>query len=759
MLETRGAGGAPHRRAGTWGGLIAAGLAAALIVVPAGAHAGKQPKLVLKARGSVNQVYVTNAKRGERLRLTRKGKRVDRTRAGKLGGALFRDVKAGKGYRVRGKKRRASRTVRVMSGRNAPPSTKIYNQTLPAGLTAEERYGYLRTRDRTKLAVSVRLPGPANGGPYPTMVEYSGYGYARPSGAESGISQIANLLGFAVVDVNMRGTGCSGGAFDYFERLQALDGYDVIETVARQPWVKGDRVGMIGVSYGGISQLFVGATNPPHLAGITPLSVIDDTATTLYPGGILNTGFALEWAEDRVDDAKPASETTGQPWAHQRIEDGDEVCEANQVMHTEAPDLLQKVRDNQDYRPKVADPLNPNKFVHKIRSPVFLACQFNDEQTGAHCPRLVRNFTATDKKWFTFTNGLHIDALDPETFNRWYDFLKLYVAEERPNLGGTAALAPAIYQSAMGIPNVTLPPDPIQSEPTTYDEAVDAFEAEPPVRILFDSGAGETGLPGTPYPGFEASYDSFPIEGTEARSWFLGDDRTLSDAPPAEAGTDSFTWDKTTREPTNFTGNTGSGDLWTATPSYDWEQVDEANAASYLTDPLAEDVGMVGAGALEAWVKSPVPDVDLQVTVTEVRPDGKETYVQSGWLRASRRQLDPEQSTELEPIPTFKASDRQDMPVDEFEPLTVPLYYQGHVYRAGSRIRVTITAPSGDQPVWSFAETVPEAGTPEIEIAHSEDMPSRLILPEIPGLSAPTPLPPCPSLRGEPCREFEAPAP
>ena len=37
-------------------------------------------------------------------------------------------------------------------------------------------------------------------------------------------------MGFTVVDVNMRGTGCSGGAFDFFEPLQSLDGYDVIET-------------------------------------------------------------------------------------------------------------------------------------------------------------------------------------------------------------------------------------------------------------------------------------------------------------------------------------------------------------------------------------------------------------------------------------------------------------------------------------------------------------------------------------------------
>ena len=46
-------------------------------------------------------------------------------------------------------------------------------------------------------------------------------------------------MGFAVVDVNMRGTGCSGGAFDFFEPLQNLDGYDVVETIAHQPWVLG----------------------------------------------------------------------------------------------------------------------------------------------------------------------------------------------------------------------------------------------------------------------------------------------------------------------------------------------------------------------------------------------------------------------------------------------------------------------------------------------------------------------------------------
>jgi predicted acyl esterase len=179
----------------------------------------------------------------------------------------------------------------------------------------------------------------------------------------------------------------------------------VIETVARQPWAARHEVGMMGISYGGISQLFVAATRPPSLSAITPLSVIDDTATTLYPGGILNTGFALSWAKDRVHDAKPATAKGGQAWALKRIRGGDRTCKRNQVLHAEAVDLIAKSRANRYFVPKVADPLAPVRFVNRIRVPVYLACQWTDEQTGGHCPTLASRFTGTTRKWFTFTNG------------------------------------------------------------------------------------------------------------------------------------------------------------------------------------------------------------------------------------------------------------------------------------------------------------------------------------------------------------------
>jgi predicted acyl esterase len=547
----------------------------------------------------------------------------------------------------------------------------------------------------------------------------------------------------------MRGTGCSGGAFDYFEALQGLDGYDVVETVARQPWVLHHKVGMMGISYGGISQLFVAATRPPSLAAIAPLSVIDNTQTTLYPGGILNTGFALSWAKDRVHDAKPASATGGQPWVLDQIKSGDKLCKANQALHAQAVDLLAKVRANNYYVRRVADPLSPITFVHKIKAPVFLACQFTDEQTGGHCPALADHFTGTRHKWFTFTNGTHIDSLDPATFNRWYDFLQLYVARAQPKLSdGVKAAAPAIFAGAMGVSGVTLPADPIQQQPT-FAAAKAAFEALPSVRILFDNGAGAK--PGAPVPGFERSFSRFPLPGTRAGVWNLSNPGALTDGAPASGPAATFTWRK--GNATDFTGDTGSGGLWTTTPAYDWAERAPGTSLSYLSAPLGADTTVVGAGALEAWIKSAARDVDLQVTVSEVRPDGKETFVQSGWLRSSLRKLDRRKSTRLAPVLSLRRGDARPLPKGRYAKVTVPLYYQGHAYRSGSRIRITISAPGGDQPIWAFATTRPH-GHPKVSLLSSAKKPSRLILPVVGGVTVPTGLPPCPGLRGEPCRPF-----
>jgi predicted acyl esterase len=754
-------------------------LAAVLTLAFASSAAAAEPSF--DAHGSVEQVYATGLPAGASTSLLDSSDQVVATRnANDLGGILFRNVTPGDGYRVRlDTTGETSGPLTVLTTQSAPPSTDVYNQTVPS-----DGYGYMSMRDGTKLAYSVHPPTDlanvegldlppevtsqlsslvAPGVKSPTLVEYSGYGYAKPDGPVSGIAALANIMGFTVVDVNMRGTGCSGGAFDFFEPLQSLDGYDVVETVAHQPWVAHGKVGMLGISYGGISQLFTAQTQPPDLAAIAPLSVIDQTQTTLYPGGILNTGFAVNWAQERQHEAMPAGPDTGQPWAYQRIQEGDQVCAANQALHPEAADLIGKIRANDHYIPEVADPLSPITFVNKINVPVFMACQWTDEQTGGHCPTLAEHMTGTDKKWFTFTNGVHTDSLDPETYNRLYDFFELYVDQQAPILKSALVQAswPVAMQAIFGIsgpggapPLATLPSDPIQQRPT-YDGAKAAFDAQPPIRVLFDNGAGNSNA-GWPYPGFERSFDSFPIPGTEGRSWYLNPGGELVDQSPNDAAADEFTWDAHARPLTNFTGDTasGPGGLWTATPNYQWTQDPNGTAVSYVTPALSSDTAVIGAGRVDLWVRSSTPDVELQATISEVRPDGKETFVQGGWIRTKARALDETKSTELEPVPSFLQEDFADMPSDHFVPVTIPLYYEGHMYRAGSSIRVRISAPNGDQPVWSFAETVP-AGQANVAIGYGGDMPSRLELPVVPGVSAPTGLPPCPGLRGEPCRDYQ----
>jgi uncharacterized protein len=403
--------------------------------------------------------------------------------------------------------------------------------------------------------------------------------------------------------------------------------------------------------------------------------------------------------------------------------------------------------------------------------PVFMACQFEDEQTGGHCPTLAANMTGTKKKWFTFTNGPHIDSLSPETYNRLYDFLSIYVGHNPPGLYApqVQASAPVVYQTALGVSQDdwdTLPFDPIQADPTV-DQAKTDFEALPSVRILFDNGAGsspeQTSKTGDPYPTFEKSFPSWPAPNTVAQRFYLGAHGALTGSRPSRRGTNSFTADPHALALTDYGQNTGTGGLWGSASQWDWkwQQNPAGTAVSYVSTPLVKDTAIIGSGAVYAWVKSSKPDVDLQATISEVTPDGHETFVQNGYLRASERKLSYDRnnvmhtpSTLLQPVPSMLARDVQPMPSNKYVRVAIPLYYEGHVYRAGTRIRITIAGVNGVQPIWSFSHTAP---TSQVSIAFSPTMPSMLVLPVVTGVDAQgTSQPPCPGLRNEPCRPYVA---
>lgn len=75
--------------------------------------------------------------------------------------------------------------------------------------------------------------------------------------------------GYAIVNPDKRGAYMSEGNLLYWGHEDALDGCDVIEWIASQKWSNG-KVGMTGNSWLTVSQWFIAAERPEHLAAIAP---------------------------------------------------------------------------------------------------------------------------------------------------------------------------------------------------------------------------------------------------------------------------------------------------------------------------------------------------------------------------------------------------------------------------------------------------------------------------------------------------------
>ncbi|KAG0166188.1 hypothetical protein DFQ28_007620 [Apophysomyces sp. BC1034] len=92
--------------------------------------------------------------------------------------------------------------------------------------------------------------------------------------------------GYAVINTDGRGVFKSQGNIPFFGKQEAEDEYDVIEWAAAQPWANG-KVGTCGTSWFAISQWFVAALNPPHLAAIAPW----EGASDLYREAMVRGGI------------------------------------------------------------------------------------------------------------------------------------------------------------------------------------------------------------------------------------------------------------------------------------------------------------------------------------------------------------------------------------------------------------------------------------------------------------------------------------
>jgi len=623
-----------------------------------------------------------------------------------------------------------------------------------AGHAATEGFGYVTVRDGIQLSVMVRFPDPRvfGDGPYPTVMEYSGYSPSDPDNPQPG-TRLANIFGFATVGVNMRGTGCSGGAFDVFNPAQHADGYDVLETIARQPWVKGGKVGMVGLSYPGISQLYVASTRPPHLAAISPLSVIEDPWYQQWPGGVYNGGFTKQWLAERDREANAG----GQDWAKKRINHGDTTCAANQTIRSQNIDF-EKFGRSLEFRPADADARKLSDLVKKIDVPVYLTGGWQDEQVGSRFAIMLDKFVNAPVRKFTLFNGRHPDGYTPLVLSRWGEFLQMEVGGQVPEVPPIVrAFAPSVFETEFGVAGLSFEPD--RFLPTfagNYAGAKAAYEAEPPVRVLYESGAGMPSVPGAPVARFETTFPAWPPPAAQPKRWYFGPNESLNDAPSAYDSIDRFQFDPDAGAKT-YAPTTGAYDFLFPHVDTNWEPLAQGKGLSYLTPPLTQNVVMAGSGYVDLWLRSTATDANLEVVLTEVYPDGKEVEVQTGHLRAGDRTVDQARSEGTFIEHFYDAAHYQPLPSGQFVNLQVPLDPVSHPFRAGSRLRITVDTPGRDLPLWSFEN--PAFGSLPVshDVARGGAMPSSLVLPLVSSVTnVPADRPACGSLRGQACRTFVA---
>jgi predicted acyl esterase len=164
-----------------------------------------------------------------------------------------------------------------------------------------------------------------------------------------------------------------------------------------------------------------------------------------------------------------------------------------------------------------------------------------------------------------------------------------------------------------------------------------------------------------------------------------------------------------------------------------------------------------GPGYAELYVASDADDVHVQVSVSEIRPDGTEVLLQNGWLDLAHRAEDNRRTDGLEIVHPFTERDREPLVPGEFVAARVGIPSFGHPVRAGSRLRLSVATPGRNHATWEFENPDPGGAMPTHRVARTRAMPSALVLStlagvDVPALASP---PPCPGLRGQPCRPYE----
>lgn len=542
---------------------------------------------------------------------------------------------------------------------------------------------YLAMEDGVRLAVDVYVPvGPMPDDGFPTILIFTPYyrRFALAADAASDVEACPNAAifrdmfvprGYAMVVVDVRGTGASFGTRDSFRSPIERDDYaTVMDWVVGQDWSNG-RLGATGISYVGAAADFAATTGHAGLQAIAPISAVWDTYIDhYYPGGILLNQLAAAYDHlMRALDSDRRADLTKYPYfADPNLagpapvdEDTDgllvRAAVAEHVANVHMPDFIREF------------PFRGRALAYDAG---FTSDSFSPHSYAAHIRPDVAVFSISGWMDGAYTNGAAARYLSLAPRRRhllvgpWDHGARVNVSPFRSAVAPSFPVVGAI----------------LRFFDTYLCDADTGLAEEAPVHYF--TMAEETWK----------SAPDWPPTG-ETKVLYLAEGAALSDEPGAAAADDMAV---------DYGWGTGRNTRYRrlqalAIEDYYGSWATRSDALPhYRTAPLDDDLTVSGHGVVTLHMSSDQADACVFVYLEDEAPDGTARYVSEGMLRALHRaeSASPETYRAAWPVRSFTEADAAPLTPGEVAALRFPLLPTSWRFRRGHRIRISLAGADKD---------------------------------------------------------------
>jgi putative CocE/NonD family hydrolase len=552
--------------------------------------------------------------------------------------------------------------------------------------------------DGVTLYANVYGPARADGTPvhrrFPVVLTQTPYNKSSPQVGFRNDFLVRH--GYVQVVVDVRGTGSSEGSWDSFGSREQRDGYELVRWAHShaRPWSNG-HVGLWGISYAAINQIFTAAQHPPGLDAIFPVVPAGDVyRDVVASGGQVDAGFIPLWLGlVTATGLVPPAYTAVAP-------DRGLVTLLEHVGGAAAFQLPQLAGAAAGGDPAYDGPFyrqrSPLSVVDEVDVPTFVVGGEYDlfqrgepmlfqrlHDNGVPSRLLVGPWTHLQASTGPGLPADGIPSLDALAL-RWLD---RYVRGDRdPALDRD--IAPVTYYE---IGSGQWRTAPRWLPPSVHAEAYHL------------TGAASPGSPGR-------------LRADAARS--AGRDPVY---PVPVAGL-------CTRSTSQWTAGIVSG-----TGCEDDSRYNDLAGTAYQTAPLRRPVHLMGPVDARLFVSTTARDGMLAVHVEDVAPDGTVDRLTGGWQVLSHRALDRGRTVRrdgevLQPFHPFTRAAQLPVEPGKVMRVDVEVFPTGAVLRRGHRLRVTVQAYDTPHLTATVPQTLDQTGG-IITIHHSARHRSRLVLP------------------------------